>query len=126
MRTILIADDEKDIRELVKARFEFNGFKCFTASNGREAIKLAKEKKPSCMILDLVMPDMDGFEVYKALKGDKETSNIHILVYSAQPSEIMAKKDIQSLDIIDFVMKPFDADSLVSSVKDILKIKKNV
>lgn len=126
MHTILIADDEKDIRELVKARFEFNGFKCLTASNGEETIKIAKEKKPSFIILDLVMPDMDGFEVYKALKGDKETSKIHILVYSAQPSEIIAKKDIESLDIVDFIMKPFDADSLVSSVKDVLNIEKNV
>jgi DNA-binding response OmpR family regulator len=126
MHTILIADDEKDVRELVKARFEFNGFKCITASNGEDAIKLAMKKKPSFLILDLIMPDMDGFEVYKVLKANKKTDKIHILIYSAQPSEIIAKKDMESLDIVDFIMKPFDADLLVSSVKDILKNKKNV
>jgi len=71
--------------------------------------------------LDLMMPRMDGVETHKALKEDKNTKHIPIIAYTAQNPEVVAKKGIEALEIVDFVLKPFDAKALVLSVKKILK-----
>ena len=96
---ILIVDNDKDIRKTVKKRFEFSGFDCVLAGDGEEAIKVAKEEQPSVIILDLVMPKMDGFEAYKALKFDRATKNIPIIAYTADPK--MALEKIRERDRID-------------------------
>jgi len=121
MKKILIVDDEKDIRDLLKTRFELSGFEGLTAKDGKEALKIARHDQPSLIILDLVMPKMDGFETHKALKSDKRTKHIPIIAYTAQNPEIVAKKGIKALDIIDFVMKPFDARALMLMVQETLK-----
>ena len=121
MKTILVVDDEKDLRKLLKSRFELSGIKCLTAKDGKDAIKLAIEKQPSVILLDLVMPKMDGFEVYKALKNNPETKHIQIIAYTAQSPEIVAKKGIEALDIVDFILKPFESKTLVESVRELLK-----
>ena len=120
MKTILVVDDEKDLRDLLKARFEASGFKCLTAKDGREAIKTVAKERPDLIILDLVMPKMDGIQAYKALKADAEHKHIPIIVYTAQPPEIVAKKGEAAFDVVDFVLKPFDSKTLVLAVKKIL------
>ena len=62
------------------------------------------------------MPKMDGFQTYKALKSGKTTKNIPIIAYTAQDAEVVAKKGLAALDIVDFVMKPFDSEVLVMAV----------
>ena len=121
MEKILLVDDEKDIRELLKVRFEISGFKCLTAKDGKEAVELAKYKQPSVIILDLMMPGMDGFQTHKALKADPSTKNIPIIAYTAQDPEVVAEKGLEALDIVDFVLKPFDAEVLMLAVNKALK-----
>lgn len=113
-------DDEKDLRDLLKARFELSGFKCLTAKDGKEAIKIVKKEKPSLIIMDLVMPEMDGIQAYKALKADAEHKHIPIIVYTAQPPEVVVKKGETAFDVVDFVLKPFDSKTLVLAVRKIL------
>jgi len=126
---ILIVDDEPDIRNLVKARFEFSGYDCLTAKDGEEAIRIATEGKPAAIVLDLIMPKMDGFEVYKVLKFNRATKNIPIIAYTAHPgvvSEKISQKRIELVDIVDILMKPFEAKVLVSAVeKAIGKLNKD-
>jgi len=125
MATILIVDDEKDLRTLLKARFELSGFKCLTARDGKEAIKAVKKERPDLIILDLVMPRMDGIQTYKVLKADAEHKHIPIIVYTAQPPEIVLKKGEAAFDVVDFVLKPFDSKTLVLAVKKILSSKRS-
>lgn len=113
MKKILIVDDEKDIRELLKVRFESSGFMCLTAKDGHEAIEIAKSQHPSVIILDLMMPNLDGFQTHKILKADIDTKTIPIIAYTAQNPEEVSKKGIESLDIVDFVLKPFDSKLLI-------------
>jgi len=123
MDRILIVDDEESIRTLLKARFESSGLECLVAKDGKEAIEIAKTKQPSLIILDLMMPGMDGLETYKVLKAYNTTKNIPIIAYTAQGPEIVAEKGLDALDIVDFVLKPFDSKALVMAAKKIIKEK---
>ena len=135
-KTILIVDDEQDIRTILRRRFELSGFECLTAKNGREAIKLAKDKKPSLIILDLVMTPMNGFEIYKALKANDTTKDIPIIPYTAQSPEVVAAegsgtldlavKGVEMLDIIDFMLKPCDGEALMTAVDKALSCPEKV
>lgn len=116
MKTVLVVDDEKELRELLQETLEMRGFKCLTAENGEEAVKIANKENISLIITDLIMPVLDGIGTYKALKARDKTKNIPIIVYSAQPSEIVAKKGFEVSDVIDFLIKPFDVEELINSI----------
>jgi len=116
MKILLIVDDEQEFRELLKETFEYRGFKCLTAENGEEALKLVKENRIALIILDLVMPKLDGIDTYKILKSDEKTKKIPVLVYSAQSPEVVAKKGFAASDVVDFLIKPFDTKDLIESV----------
>jgi two-component system alkaline phosphatase synthesis response regulator PhoP len=120
MKKILIVDDENDMRYILKANFELSGFKCVTAKDGKEALRIAKTQKPALIILDLMMPDMDGFQTYKALKADKAIKQVPIIAYTAQNPDEVAKKGKEALDIVDFVLKPSDARTLIMAAKKAL------
>lgn len=125
MKTILIVDDERALRELLRDTFELRGYKCLTAKNGREALKIAKKELPSLIILDLIMPVMDGAQTHKALKADASTRDIPVIAYTAQDHEIVAKKGIEAFDVVSYVLKPFDTEALVKTVENaVSKIEK--
>jgi CheY-like chemotaxis protein len=124
MKKILIVDDEKDLRELLKSVFEARGYECLTAKDGEEALKIAKSAHPSVIILDLIMPVMDGIETYKALKAGRNTRNIPIIAYTAQDPEVVIKKGEEAFDVIDFILKPFDTKALILSVEKALSMPK--
>ncbi len=136
MKTILIVDDEPDIRKLLEKRLKSRGFECLTAENGLKAIEIAKNKMPSLIILDLVMPEMDGFEVYKKLKADNATKNIPVIPYTAQSMVAVATgssktlksvvEDIETMDIADFILKPRGGDELVAAVEKLLSCAEKV
>ncbi len=123
MDRILIVDDNESIRTLLQARFQVNEFECLIAKNGKQAIEIAKAKHPALIILDLMMPEMDGIETYKVLKAFHSTKNIPIIVYTAQDPEMVARKGLDALDIVDFVLKPFDSKALVMAAKKAIKEK---
>lgn len=120
-RKLLIVDDEPDIRKLLKKRLELEGFECLAAGSGEEALEIAKEKNPALIILDLVMPDKDGFWVKKELELCKETKDIPIIIYTAQNPDLVAQKGFEALEIIDFVLKPFDSKALVFLIEQSLQ-----
>ena len=121
MKKILIVDDEKETRILLKDVFDVRGFNCLVAQDGLEAIKIAQKEHPSLIILDLIMPNMDGIETYKVLKADTGTKNIPIIVFTAQDSEIVSKKGVEEVsDVLSFVLKPFNMRELISIVEKAL------
>lgn len=119
-KKILVIDDEKDMRDMVKANLDLAGYMCLTAKDGKKGMEVAKTKSPSLIILDLVMPGIDGVKLYKMLKADGQTRHIPIIVYTAQAPEIVAKKGMKAFDILDFVIKPSDAKTLLLAVKKAL------
>ncbi len=118
---LLIVDDEPDIRHLLKTRLELSGFKCLTAKDGEEAIRVARENKPSLVILDLVMPGKDGLQTYKELKLSPDLKDIPIIVYTAQSPDLVSEKGFEALEIVDFVLKPFDSKALIFLIERSLR-----
>ncbi len=118
---LLIVDDEGDIRRLLQMRLELAGFECLTAKDGIEAMELARLHKPDLVILDLVMPGKDGLQTYKELKEHPDLEAIPIIVYTAQNPEIVSQKGFEALEIVDFVLKPFDSKALIYLIERSLK-----
>lgn len=118
--TILIADDEASIRNMLKLRLEASGFICLTAKTGKEVVDICREKHPDLAILDLKMPDMDGDEAYKILKEEPHTKNIHFIFFTARDSESIMNKGIDTIDQLDFIFKPFDDNALSLLIRSAL------
>jgi len=116
---ILIADDEAGLRHIVKMRLECCGYRCLEAKNGREAMEMARSEHPSLIVMDLMMPDMNGFEAAKAIRQDMLKPPKIILFTAQTPEEIMSQ-DPEALENIDFIFKPFDSKALSLLVEEVL------
>ncbi|MFA5785169.1 MAG: response regulator transcription factor [Phycisphaerae bacterium] len=116
---ILIVDDEEDVLELVRYNLEKNGYKILAATNGEDAIKIAKSKSPDLIILDLMLPGIDGLEVCKKLKSDTKTQNISIIMLTAKGEETDIVTGLE-IGADDYITKPFSPKVLVARVRRIL------
>ena len=110
---VLVADDDKATRELISRDLLREGFRVLTASSGEEAIRLARDKRPDAISLDVLMPGMDGWTVLRALKGDPLTSSIPVVMVS-----MLDDQDIgYALGAADYLTKPFDREKLVLALR---------
>ncbi len=116
---ILIVDDEEDVLELVRYNLDKNGYRIETATTGEDALTKARAKLPDLMILDLMLPGIDGLEVCKKLKSDTKTQNIPIIMLSAKGEEADIVTGLE-LGADDYVAKPFSPKVLVARVRRIL------
>jgi len=116
---ILIVDDEEDVLELVRYNLDRNGYKTDTAATGEEALTKARAKLPDLIILDLMLPGIDGLEVCKKLKSDVKTQNIPIIMLTARGEEADIVTGLE-LGADDYVTKPFSPKILVARVRRIL------
>ena len=114
---ILIADDDENIVELIRLYLEKEGFDTITAGDGKTAVKLFKEDAPSLVILDIMMPEMDGWQVCREIR---RTSNIPIVMLTAK-GETFDKVLGLELGADDYMVKPFDTKELVARVKAVLR-----
>jgi two-component system, OmpR family, alkaline phosphatase synthesis response regulator PhoP len=115
---ILVADDEKDIRKLISFVLQKHGYQVVEAVNGTQALQLAKDEKPDIVLLDLMMPQVNGFEVCRQLRSNPTTSKTPILMLSAksQSSDIM---DALLLGAAYYLVKPFTPRDLVEKVSEL-------
>jgi len=120
MREILVIDDEKDIVQTIEYNLLKEDFKVAKAYDGQAGLKLAKEKIPDLIILDLMLPTIPGTEVCKILKNNPETKNIPIIMLSAKGSETDKIVGLE-LGADDYITKPFSMRELVARVRAILK-----
>ncbi len=120
MGKILVVDDEVNIRQLVQFNFEKAGFEVIEADDGIKAVQLAKTQRPEIIILDLMLPGMDGLEVCRAVKGEKDTSAIPIIMLTAKNEEIDKIIGLE-LGADDYITKPFSPRELVARVKAVLR-----
>lgn len=117
---ILVVDDEIDIITLLEYNLGKAGFKVISASDGPEAIESAKIEKPNLIILDIMLPSMEGTEVCKALKKDDATSHIPVIMLTAKGEEIDRIVGLE-LGADDYITKPFSPRELILRVKAVLK-----
>src|SRR5437867_12380780 len=117
---ILVVDDEPDAVELVEFNLKAAGFDVLTASDGDEALKKARTALPNIIVLDLMLPEVDGLEVCKILRRDPATAGIPILMLTAKAAEIDRVLGLE-LGADDYVTKPFSPRELVLRVRKILE-----
>jgi DNA-binding response OmpR family regulator len=118
--TILIVEDEVDILQLVTHNLKSAEFNVLTAEDGYQALSLAKKHLPQLVILDLMLPGLDGFEVCKELKRSPTTKNIPILMLTARGEEVDRIVGLE-LGADDYVVKPFSPRELILRVRAILR-----
>ncbi|MBV8979917.1 MAG: response regulator [Acidimicrobiia bacterium] len=113
---VLVIDDEDDIRELCKVNLEFEGFSVVDAPNGPAGLERAARELPDVIFLDLMMPEMDGWEVLRRLKEDDATAQIPVVLLTARTGEDDQMRGWQE-GILEYVSKPFNPLSLVEWAK---------
>ncbi len=117
---VLLVDDDPVILKLLQVNFEMEGYTVMTAADGVEGLEKARSERPDIVLLDIMMPRMDGLQVTQALKGDDSTKDIPIILLSAkaQASDIQAGRDMGA---DDYLTKPFDPLELLERVGDLLQ-----
>jgi len=121
--TILIVDDEEDILELIKYNLKNEGYSVLTAETGEQAIKMAKQYQPDLMVLDLMLPGIDGLEVTKYLKNNDQMKHMPIVMLSAKGEESDIVTGLE-LGANDYVSKPFSPKILIARIRAILRRRK--
>lgn len=120
MYTVLIAEDESDIRQLISFNLERESMDTLLAKDGAEAFEIAKEKGPDLIILDLMLPKMDGFTVFKELRLDSRTKDIPVIMLTAkaQLDDVITGLEMGA---DDYLTKPFSPKELILRVKALLR-----
>jgi len=121
---ILVVDDEVNILELLKYNLEGEEYKVITSESGYEAVNFAKQLKPDFILLDVMLPDMSGFEVCKILKSDTKTRNIPIIMLTAKSEEVDKILGLE-LGADDYITKPFSVKELLTRIKVVLRRVEN-
>ena len=117
---ILAVDDEEDILELVSYNLAREGYHVLTADTGEKALSMARKESPNLIVLDLMLPGIDGLEVAKSLKNDKQTAELPIVMLTAKGEEADVVTGLE-LGADDYVTKPFSPRVLVARVKAVLR-----
>lgn len=118
-RKILVVDDEKELVKLITFHLAIAGYEALSAKNGVEALEICEKEKPALVILDIMLPRIDGWQVCRSLKQNPRTSNIPIIMLSAL-SELNDKLKGFDLGTDDYVTKPFSPRELIVRVKRVL------
>jgi DNA-binding response OmpR family regulator len=120
MPRILVVDDEPELLKALCVRLTAEGFTCETASNGREALERIEAQLPDLMILDLIMPEVTGYEVCRQLQDDPRTAALPVLVLTAVPQRAIIQT--AELGAATILHKPFDTAILLATVRHLLKL----
>ncbi len=119
-KTILVVDDEVHIQELIKFNLSKNGFQVITADNGIDALRIAEDEKPDLILLDLMIPGIDGLEVCKKIRRNSSIESIPIIMITAKGEELDKILGLE-LGADDYITKPFSVRELVARVKAMLR-----
>jgi len=117
---ILVVDDEPDLRELIEYNIKQGGHEAISAGDGATAIELARSRLPDVIVLDVMMPGMNGIEVVQRLRGQGETGSIPVLMLTAKAEEINELEGLEA-GADDYVTKPFSMQVLIARIKTLAK-----
>ncbi|WP_108425830.1 response regulator [Flagellimonas amoyensis] len=116
MTKILLVEDDTSLRENVEELLELSGFEVFTASNGKIAVEMARKVHPDIVLCDIMMPEMDGYEVLEQLSSDESTKHIPFIFVSAKTERHEIRKGM-NLGADDYLTKPFEEDELLGAIQ---------
>lgn len=120
-KKILIVDDELNILTMVEARLTGNGYDVITASDGQEGLAKARAENPDLIILDIMLPKLDGYKVCRMLKFDEQHKHIPIILLSARTQE--SDQEVGKQQGADaYITKPFQQEVLLGKIKELLKV----
>lgn len=120
MSKILVAEDERDIRELLGFTLRYHGYEVVSAANGEEALEMALKEHPDLVLLDVRMPRMTGYEVCRLIKANEATSHIPVVFLSAKGQESEVNAGLEA-GAVDYILKPFAPDDLVARVSKLVE-----
>ena len=115
-KRILIVDDEKDIVESVQFKLEFEGFECLVAYDGEEALLKARRENPDLILLDIMLPKMNGYQVCRFLKSEEQHKHIPIIMLTAKAQESDKFWGMET-GADDYVTKPFELEKLIQKIQ---------
>ena len=119
-KKVVCIEDEPEMIDLVKLILGRKGFDLTGAMGGREGLEVVRRIKPDLVLLDLMMPDMDGWEVYQQMKADEELMKIPVIVVTAKAQSIDKVLGLHIAKVDDYVTKPFGPQELLQSVERVL------
>jgi len=117
---VLVVDDEEYIQHILNFSFGAEGYEVITAADGEEAVTVARSEKPDIIVLDIMMPKMDGYEACKQIKADPQTQNIPVILLTAKGREVDRKLGAEA-GADDYVVKPFSPGRLIERVEGFIK-----
>lgn len=120
---IMIVDDEPDVVDLVKLVLKSEGYDVVTAYSGKEALEKVGKEMPDLVLLDIMMPQMDGWEVYNHIKANPKTKDIPVAMLTAKSQSIDKMIGLHVVQVDDYITKPFGRSELLERVKKILAEK---
>lgn len=124
-RRILCVEDEPEMIDLIRLILERRGFEVLGAVGGQEGLDAVRREKPDLVLLDLMMPDIDGWEVYRQMKADEDLKNIPVVVVTAKAQSIDKVLGLHIAKVDDYVTKPFGPGDLLESVDRVLENQAN-
>ena len=117
---IVYIEDESEMIDLVRLILARKNFEFIGASGGREGLELIRQCLPDLILLDLMMPDMDGWEVYHQLKAEENTKNIPVIIITAKAQNIDKVLGLHIAKVDDYISKPFSPKELIASIEKVL------
>lgn len=117
---VVCIEDEPEMIDLVKVILSRQGFEVIGAAGGGQGLQLTEDNQPQLVLLDLMMPDLDGWEVYQRLKSNPKTSDIPVIVITARAQSIDKVLGLHIAKVDDYITKPFSPQELLASVEKVL------
>lgn len=120
-KKIVYIDDDIEMTYLIKMILERKGYEIISTNNGLEGFELVEKENPDLVLLDLMMPEIDGWEIFQQLRSNSKTENIPVIVISAKAQPIDKVLGLQVAKVNNYVGKPFKPQELIESIESILE-----
>ncbi len=124
-KMILCIEDDQEMIDLIRLILRRRGFEILGANSGKEGLEIIRKDHPDLVLLDLMMPEMDGWEVYQQMKADEATKNIPVIVVTAKAQSIDKVLGLHIAKVDDYIAKPFSPQELSTSIDNVLARKQN-
>jgi DNA-binding response OmpR family regulator len=122
-KTVLYVEDEPEMIDLVRLILSRKGYNVIGAHGGQEGLSMIQQYNPDLVLLDLMMPDMDGWDVYQHIKSGENTRHIPVIVITAKAQSIDKVLGLKIARVDDYISKPFSPSDLVASVQRVLRVQ---
>jgi DNA-binding response OmpR family regulator len=123
-KKILCIEDEPEMIDLIKLILERKGFEVLGAVGGEEGLEVIRREMPDLILLDLMMPEVDGWEVFRQMKADEQLNSIPVIVVTAKAQSIDKVLGLHIAKVDDYVTKPFGPQELLSSIDKVLAVER--